>query len=319
MTVSIIVAVKKDNPNLRECIENCLKLDYSDFEILVLPDKELNLDYPKTKVIPTGEVTPPIKRDMAVDKASGEILAFLDDDAYPHKDWLAQALRHFAEPAIAAVGGPAVTPDSDSLRQKASGRAYSSWLVSGPYVYRYLPRKQIFVDDFPSCNFLLRKSAMLEIGGFNTKFWPGEDTFLCLKIIHQLKKKIIYDPAVLVYHHRRSLFTGHLKQIANYALHRGYFAKRFPETSFRVSYFLPSLLVIGIVSGFVFSPWFPALRLLYFACLFLYPLVVFIFSISRDFRLTFLVFRGIILSHIVYGLYFVKGLFSRKLKEECEF
>ena len=61
MTVSIIVAVKGDNPYLRECIEACLKLDYSDFEILVLPDKELILDYPKTKVIPTGEVTPPLK------------------------------------------------------------------------------------------------------------------------------------------------------------------------------------------------------------------------------------------------------------------
>src|SRR3989338_704684 len=98
MTVSIIVAVKGDNPNLRECIESCLRLDYPDFEILVLPYEDMALSYPKTRVIPTGKVTPPIKRDLALSQASGEIIAFLDDDAYPAEDWLTLALRHFTNP-----------------------------------------------------------------------------------------------------------------------------------------------------------------------------------------------------------------------------
>lgn len=356
MTVSIIVAVKKDNLYLRECIESCLKLDYPDFEILVLPDNDLILNYPKTRVIPTGELTPPLKRDMALSQAKGEILAFLDDDAYPDKDWLTKALRHFESPEIAAVGGPAVTPEADSLRQKASGLVYSSYLMSGQYVYRYLPRPQRFVDDYPSCNFLVRKSVMRELGGFNTKFWPGEDTFFCLKIVRDLKKKIIYDPQVLVYHHRRSLFKGHLKQIANYALHRGYFVKRFPETSFRLTYFLPSFFVLGLFFGRVISLLNPALTSSYFSLIGVYLAIVYIFAVKgnlfvirskssfqippplvggvrgggvsrvsadgwvatakEDFRLIFLVFWGIIFSHLVYGLYFIKGLFSSKLKEE---
>lgn len=395
MTVSIIVAVKKDNPNLRECIESCLKLNYPDFEILVLPDNDLILSYPKTRVIPTGELTPPLKRDMALSQAQGEILAFLDDDAYPDKDWLAKALRHFEFPEIAAVGGPAVTPDADSLRQKASGQVYSSYLMSGQYVYRYLPKGERFVDDYPSCNFLVRKSVMRELGGFNTRFWPGEDTFLCLKIVRDLKKKIIYDPQVLVYHHRRGLFKGHLKQIANYALHRGYFVKRFPETSFRLTYFLPSFFVLGLFFSRVISLLNPALTFHYLFLLSFYLTIVLIFTVKgnplfirskaplhifpppgggarggesyssaasstlgvnteltlnspevqpwaqrtgqgidssvkpgndrispladrlrKHFRLIFLVFWGIIFSHLVYGLYFIKGLFSQKLKEE---
>ena len=357
MTVSIIVAVKGDNPYLRECIEACLKLDYSDFEILVLPDKELILDYPKTKVIPTGEVTPPIKRDMALEPARGEILAFLDDDAYPVKDWLTKALSYFSDPRIAAVGGPAITPESDDLWQKASGRVYSSWAMAGEHRYRYIPGEKREVEDYPSCNFLVRKSAMRGIGGFNTKFWPGEDTFFCLKIIRDLKKKIIYTPEALVYHHRRRLFKGHLKQIANYGLHRGYFAKRFPETSCKLAYFLPSLWVIGLLIGALF-PLIPALKLAYLSVIISYLALVFISSISSGlgyrkpnhgplasglgygcgyrkphhsllayrkpnhgplasgFRLTLLVFWGIIFSHIVYGIYFIKGLFSKKLQEE---
>ncbi|MEK6567518.1 MAG: glycosyltransferase [Candidatus Omnitrophota bacterium] len=316
MTVSIIVAVKGDNPNLRECIESCLRLDYPDFEILVLPDNDLILSYPKTRVIPTGEVTPPIKRDMALSWAKGEILAFLDDDAYPDKDWLTKALRHFESPEIAAVGGPAVTPDSDSLMQKASGGVYCSLLMSGQYVYRYLPKKERFVDDYPSCNFLVRKTAMRELGGFNTKFWPGEDTFLCLRIVQDLKKKIIYDPGVLVYHHRRGLLGGHLKQIANYALHRGYFAKRFPQTSFKFTYFIPSIFLAGLFVGLALTCFYPTFKPIYISAVIFYLIPVFISSISRDFLLIFPVFWGIIFSHLIYGIYFLKGLFSGRLKEE---
>lgn len=329
MTVSIIVAVKGDNPYLRECIQACLKLDYPDFEILVLPDKELILDYPKTRVIPTGEITPPIKRDMALEPARGEILAFLDDDAYPVKDWLTKALVYFSDPQVAAVGGPAVTPESDDLWQEASGLVYSSWAMAGEHRYRYIPGEKREVDDYPSCNFLVRKSAMRRIGGFATRFWPGEDTFFCLKIVRDLKEKIVYSPEVLVYHHRRRLFRGHLKQIANYGLHRGYFAKRFPETSRKLAYFLPSLLVVGVLSGAVFSL-IPIFRWIYFPAIISYLTVVFISSISSGcgyrkphhgplaspFRLTLLVFWGIIFSHIVYGIYFIKGLFSGKLSEE---
>lgn len=316
MFVSIIIAVKDDNPCLKECIEHCLKLDYQDFEILVLPDKPVNLNYPKTTIIPTSEVTPPVKRDMAIDKASGEILAFLDDDAYPAKDWLGRALAHFNNPEVAAVGGPAITPESDTLRQKGSGLVYSSWLMSGAHNRRYLPKEECFVDDYPSCNFLVRKSVMRDIGGFNTRFWPGEDTFLCLKIVQGSKKKIVYDPRVLVYHHRRRLLKGHLKQIVSYALHRGYFVKRFPATSRKFAYFLPSFLVAGIVFGGIGSCWNEALRVAYFFTLGIYLLIVFLGSLSRDIRLTGLIFSGIIFSHLIYGLYFIRGLFSRKLSEE---
>lgn len=319
MTVSIIVAVKGDNPYLRECIQACLKLDYSDFEILILPDKELILDYPKTRVIPTGGVTPPVKRDMALEPARGEILAFLDDDAYPVRDWLTKAVGYFSDPRIAAVGGPAVTPESDDLWQEASGRVYSSWAMAGEHRYRYIPGEKREVEDYPSCNFLVRKSAMRRIGGFATRFWPGEDTFFCLKIVRDLQEKIVYAPEVLVYHHRRRLWTGHLKQIANYGLHRGYFAKRFPETSRKLAYFLPSLLVVGVLGGAAL-PLIPAFRWIYFPAIISYLTVVFISSISSHisspFRLTLLVFWGIIFSHIVYGIYFIKGLFSGKLSEE---
>jgi len=195
MIISIIIAVKTRQKNLDECVAKCLGLDCPEFEILILPDADIGtvpalakiLSTKGTvpiKIIPTGPVSPAQKRDIALSYAKGEILAFLDDDAYPKKDWLKNAINNFSDPRVAAVGGPAVTAENDDVKQKASGLVYSSPLVSGKYVYRYLPRKRREVDDYPSCNFLIRKSIMQALGGFNTNFWPGEDTKLCQKRGH---------------------------------------------------------------------------------------------------------------------------------------
>jgi len=267
-------------------------------------------------IFPTGPVCPADKRDLALKYAKGEIIAFIDDDAYPEKDWLKNAIANFKDESVAAVGGPAVTPSEDNLRQQASGRVYASVLVSAGFIYRYVPKKRREIDDFPSCNFLVRKSAMQELGGFKTSFWPGEDTKFCLDITGKLKKKVIYDPKVLVYHHRRSLYLAHLRQVANYALHRGYFVKKFPQSSLRLAYFIPSLFLLALFSGGIISLFSFPLRALYLSATGLYLFLVLIFSFNRNLRLMLLVFSGIILTHLAYGVYFIKGLVSLKLKEE---
>ena len=270
----------------------------------------------RIKIITTGPVTPPQKRDIAINHARGEILGFIDDDAYPVKNWLDNAINHFKNDNIAAVVGPAITPENDTLRQRASGLVYSSILVSAKFNYRYMPKREREVDDYPSCNFIVRKAIMLELGGFNTNFWPGEDTKLCLDIVHKLGKKIIYDPAVLVYHHRRPLFSAHLRQIANYALHRGYFVKNYPETSLRFPYFIPSLFLFALLIAGCLSLILPYFRQIYIFNALSYLFLVLIFSISKELRLIPYVFFGIIFTHFTYGIYFLLGLFSRKLKEE---
>lgn len=319
MMVSILIPVKGDNRNLRECVEACLRLDYPDFEVMILPDEMIDLPYSdRVRIIPTGPLGPAKKRDMALDRAKGEILAFLDDDAFPRPDWLKNAVKNFGDEDVAAVGGPAVTPDNDTWRQKASGQVYASFLVSGPHNRRYIPKQRCETDDYPSCNFLVRKDAFERIGGFNTKFWPGEDTVFCLKLTKELKKKIIYDPDTIVYHHRRPLFRQHLMQIKSYALHRGYFVKHFPATSFKISYFIPSIFVLGLVAGAILSFFNPILGILYTEAVLLYLFLGMAYSFKRNesVQLQQSVFMGIILTHLTYGVYFIKGLLLKRLSEE---
>ncbi len=316
--VSIIIAVKGFNDFLKESLQKCLKLTYQDYEIIILPDEEFPYEDPKVRVIPTGACLPAKKRDIGSAQAKGEILAFLDDDAYPSKNWLTCALKNFEDADVAAVGGPAVTPPTEDFLRRSSGLVYESFATSGTFRYRYIKAKKRLVDDYPSCNLLVRKDIFEQLGGFKTNFWPGEDTHLCLEITKRLNKKIVYDPEALVFHHRRPLFLPHLKQISSYALHRGYFVKRFPETSLRWQYFIPTVFLAWLVLGLGFAFFDHSFAYVYAGSVLAYSLFVLanVFN-KRDIKMTALVTLGVFLTHICYGLYFIFGLIASGLKEEA--
>lgn len=312
--VSIIIPVREINDYIREAIPHHLQLDYPDYEILIFPDEPSEETFPKTRIIPSGKTGPAEKRDMALEYAQGEIIAFIDDDAYPRPDWLKNAVAHFDDPSVGAVGGPAVTAENDGILRQASGKVYESFLCSGGYTYRYVPGKLMDAEDLPSVNLIVRKDVFAQVGGYDSNFYPGEDTKLCLDIIKEARKRIIYDPDVLVYHHRRKLFREHLKQSNNYALHRGYFAKVLPETSRKLVYFIPSLFVLGLVAGPLLALLWPPLWYVYSAVLLLYFLLLVISTANpRHIRVWLLSIAGVFLTHVGYGIGFIRGLLSKEL------
>ena len=137
---------------------------------------------------------------------------------------------------------------------------------------------------------------------------------MCLEITKKLGKRIVYDPEVLIYHHRRRLFIPHLQQVCNYALHRGYFAKRFPQTSLRISYFLPTFFVFGLFLGWLTGFIHPVFYKVYFISIYVYVSMVLLTGLKNKSPLC--IFSGLVLAHICYGIWFIKGLVSPGLKEE---
>jgi GT2 family glycosyltransferase len=178
------------------------------------------------------------------------------------------------------------------------------------------------IDDWPSVNFSIRKSVFMELGGFDSKFWPGEDTKLCFDLIKKYPQSIIYDPGLIVYHHRRPVLGQHLKQVGGYGLHRGFFAKKYPQTSFKLIYFLPSCFLVFVAAGGLLS-FFSNLALeLYLTGWLLYflALIKAFFDIRRQEK-SFLVIANaiyyIFLTHLVYGFNFIKGfVFTKYLQSQ---
>lgn len=319
---SFIIPVKAINDYIREAVPNILKIQRDDYEIIIYPDEVTEAVWPKTKQIGTGHCGPAEKRTRAIQDAQGEILVFVDDDSYPEPDFLDKLDQDFSDTTITAVGGPAITPLHDSFWQKVSGAVFLSSLSGGsPERYVAIGEKRL-VDDWPSVNLSMRKDAFTRLGGFDCNFWPGEDTKLCLDLVKKLQGKILYDPSLTVYHHRREGLLRHMKQVGGYGLHRGFFAKRFPETSFRLKYFVPSLFLLFVTVGTVVVFLEPRLLPWYLLGWILYSLAILkaVFDMYRYESNLLILLNAlyyIFFTHLVYGFNFLRGfVWTKELKSK---
>ena len=316
---SIIVPVRKINAYVKESIPHILNLSYQNFEVLIitdLPEKNIFKDKRVRIIDSKKDPTPGPKRNLGARKAKGSVLVFMDDDAFPEDDWLDRAYEIFKDKKVYALGGPAVTPRDASLLERLGGRVFESWLASGGTSYRYAPGRARIIKDYPSVNLFVRKKDFNKVGGFTTEFWPGEDTKLCLDLVHLYGRGFPYDPSPIVYHHRRQLLLPHLKQVSRYGRHRGQFAKIFPETSRVPSYFVPLFFVAGLFIGPLAAVFIPQLWVVYFVVLAVYLLLlliesvnVFITELSLKAAIYFMV--GIFWTHVVYGVNFLIGLVKK--------
>jgi len=319
---SIIIPFKTWSTDLDECLEHLMKMDDSSWEIILLPD--IPTDIPQSflhlpiSIIPTSAVSPALKRDQGAEVAQGTFLAFIDDDAYPFPDWLKKAANVFLEnPDLCAVGGPAITPATDSFWSRVSGAVFLSTLGGG-FPERYVPiPPSRYVDDWPSVNLIVRKDIFLDIGGFDSAFWPGEDTNLCRDITGQ-GWKILYAPDMKVFHHRRASLKKHTRQVGNYGFHRGYFARHYPENSRKPVFFIPSIFVIFLSITIPFSYIFSDIIWLIAAGGGAYGLAlikVFIDIVKYESPLvSAMALPYVFITHIWYGIRFMAGLSTRKYK-----
>ncbi len=312
--VSIIIACRSIDKDTSKCIQECLALDYHGFEVIVLPDHNEILDRQDVIVIPTGVVKPSIKRNLGMKKAKGDIFAFIDSDAYPERDWLEKAVYYFVSSLdVGAVTGPNVTPPEDNFWQKVGGDILNSYVGLGKFSRRYQITKGDFeTKDIMSCNFIFPRSVAETLNGFDETLLTGEDYKLGLEIL-ALGKKIIYSPGVCVYHHRRPVFLPHLKQMWNYGRDKGVLMREFFSID-KTVYFLPTAFIAWILGGIPLSfSEYGHLKTLYIMSVSGYLTAVLVSSLgTEDKRRSVYVFCGICLTHLVYGIAFVKGLISRK-------
>ena len=320
---SIIIPFKNWSSDLEECLVHIQKLSFREFEVILLPDKQINL--PETykdlalSIIPTGSINPALKRDRGARVAKSPYLAFIDDDAYPEGNWLDIAYKTFSSRSdIGAIGGPATTPASDPFWARVSGAVFLSF-ISGGFPERYVAKPPArAIEDWPSVNLIVCRETFEIAGGFDSAYWPGEDTLFCLKILNNTDKLIYYVPELRVWHHRRSNLVKHLRQIGNYGLHRGYFSKVYPENSRKFKYFVPSLWVLFVFLGLFLSVIFPDLIILYsFGWItYLVALVISWKDINKYEPILIALSSTpyTIMTHLWYGIKFIEGLATKSLK-----
>jgi glycosyltransferase involved in cell wall biosynthesis len=143
-------------------------------------------------------------RNTAIAKASGDIVAFLDDDAWAADDWVERLTAVYEDPAVAAVGGT-VEPAWTTGRPDWFPREFD-WVVG--CTYQGLPTVRSTVRNLIGANMSFRRTSLDAIGGFDELLGRVgadgagcEETELCIRL-SQLDEGalIIFEPQARVQH-----------------------------------------------------------------------------------------------------------------------
>lgn len=266
-------------------------------------------DYPRDRieVIVAEGRQPSVQRNRAVREARGEIIFFLDDDSLATAGLFRTVAARYEDRTVSAVGGPILTPATDSFLQKGFGLALSS-LLGGSTIrarYKRLGReRQATENDLILANLSFRKSLFLDAGGFNERLYPNEENEL-MNRLQSAGHKFLYVPDAYVYRSQRAGYRAYLRQVFTYG--RGRMDQNYahPE-GFKALHLAPSLFLVYCLS-LMFVKYPP-----YFLPASLYLMLALIFSAASAYEarnaLYFIVMPFLFLSlHLGYGAGFVWG------------
>lgn len=191
-----------------ECVGALETLAPRHTELLLVPDVPLPGYTGRGKVVVrAGRI--PEKRNVALQHCPRDCdwIAYIDSDCRPCDGWLeafwARAAQHRDEPDVVAVAGPNVTPPEDDIGQQIAGLALGSRFAMGKGAFRYRPGGRVReTDNAGTCNLFVRRAALEAAAGFDESLVVSEDVKLCIDLV-RAGGRIVFDPAVAVYHHRR--------------------------------------------------------------------------------------------------------------------
>lgn len=138
--------------------------------------------------------------------ARGEVVAFLDDDAWAEPEWLAELWDVYAtDPAVACVGGRIVLDWPD--RPRPAWLRPSFWGLLGAYDLGPRRRDLGAGDLLPfGGNISFRRSVFEARGGFRTelgrrgaRLGAGEEVELCVRVL-RAGHRVVYAPDAVVHH-----------------------------------------------------------------------------------------------------------------------
>lgn len=166
---------------------------------------------------------PSLQRNTAAAEAQGEILYFLDDDSRTEPGFLRRAVIHYAQSDVTAVGGPSLTPDSDTPLQHAFAMTFASSIGGGGMRNRYRKTGGVRAtsdSELILCNLSFRRDVFLSLGGFDERLYPNEENEL-MERIRRGGGVLIHDPDLAVHRSQRPTLAAFCRQLFGYGRGRG--------------------------------------------------------------------------------------------------
>lgn len=223
---SVVVCSYNGSATIRDTIEGLIKLRYPHYEIIVVNDgskdntEALVKEYP-VKLISTTNKGLSSARNTGLKNAKGEIIAYIDDDAYPDIHWLHYLAYAFKNAAHAAIGGPNILPEENG--------PIATCVANAPGGPVHVLSADEIAEHVPGCNLSVKKDVLNEIGGFDPIYKAaGDDVDLCWRI-QEAGYTIGFHPSALVWHHRRNSLRAYWKQQKGYGKAEALLEAKWPE------------------------------------------------------------------------------------------
>lgn len=223
---SVIICTHNGERTLAECLAGARRLGYPDFELIVVDDgsSDGSADIARAHgaiLVQTPHAGLSHARNAGVARASGEIVAFLDDDASPDSDWLHYLVASLGPNAHAGAGGPNLPPDDDGWVAECVAAA-----PGGPIHVLVSDRE---AEHVPGCNMAFRKAALEEIGGFDERFRvAGDDVDICWRL-QESGRTLGFSAGAVVMHRRRDTVRRYLKQQYGYGKAEALLERKWPS------------------------------------------------------------------------------------------
>jgi GT2 family glycosyltransferase len=224
--VSVVVCTYNGARTLPDCLEGLAQLDYPDFEVLLIDDGSTDASAAIASEYDVTMISTPNRwlsaaRTLGAERATGEIVAYIDDDARPDPDWLRYLAWTYLTTDHAAVGGPNIAPHGDGPIAFCVANA-----PGGP-VHVLLTDE--IAEHVPGCNLSARRERILEIGGFDPRFRvAGDDVDFCWRL-QERGWTVGFSPAAMVWHHRRNSVKTYWKQQQGYGKAEALLEAKWPE------------------------------------------------------------------------------------------
>lgn len=211
LTVSVVIITYARPEYVAECLRHLDQMTATAHQIIVVDgspdDRTCDLiasAHPGVEYIrhSLGKGTMPESRQLGLAAAAGDIVAFIDDDAYVDREWLTELTRAYEDPSVAGVGGRADNgiPGEERVGYGRIGRLLPNGDLTGYFAADC--DRAVVVDHFLGANQTYRRGVLQSIGGIRGNY-PGtclrEESDTCLRLTAG-GHKLIYDPRVLVRH-----------------------------------------------------------------------------------------------------------------------
>lgn len=203
--ISVIIPVK----NIAGKIEPCLKAVFAQslppHEVIVVDGHSTDGTVERAQKFPVRVFyqdygAAGAARQIGVEHAEGEYLAFTDGDCIPGRDWLKNLFGGFGEGIVGVGGG--IQNIGKGIWTKSINLALATFLGSGRSVQGGASFSDRFVKSISGCNSMYRKSDLLRAGGFDPGLSGADETELNARLLKSGRLRYIREATVLHDHSR---------------------------------------------------------------------------------------------------------------------